>query len=67
MKTKPKRDELCRSYLGGSLMCWNKGGAITVSNNLQSNDVVDVTASKFLQFMYGALKLPIIRLLPLLD
>lgn len=37
-----------------------------VSNNLQSNDVVDVATSKFPQLINGTLKLPTIELLHLL-
>ncbi|VDP66487.1 unnamed protein product [Schistosoma mattheei] len=67
VKTKSKREEeFLKSYLVGSLMCWNKANAIEVSNSLQSNDVIDDSSSKLTQFIYSALKSPTIRLLPLL-
>ncbi|VDO20858.1 unnamed protein product [Schistosoma margrebowiei] len=47
-------------------MCWNKANPVEVSNNLQSNDVIDDPTSKLTQFTYGALKSPTTRLLPLL-
>ncbi|VDO78297.1 unnamed protein product [Schistosoma margrebowiei] len=47
-------------------MCWNNAGPIEVSNSLQSNDDIDDPTSKLTQFIYGALKSPTIRLLPLL-
>lgn len=59
-------EDLCRLYLPWSLMCWNKVRAFMVSNNLQSNDVVDVATSKFPQLINGTLKLPTIELLHLL-
>ncbi|VDO69480.1 unnamed protein product [Schistosoma margrebowiei] len=47
-------------------MCWDNANPIEVSNSLQSNDDMDDPTSKLTQFIYGALKSPTTRLLPLL-
>ncbi|VDP40895.1 unnamed protein product [Schistosoma margrebowiei] len=47
-------------------MCWNNANPNEVSNSLQSNDDIDDPTSKLTQFIYGALKSPTSRLLPLL-
>ncbi|VDP83981.1 unnamed protein product [Schistosoma mattheei] len=47
-------------------MCWNNASPIEVSNSLQSNDDIDDPTSKLTQFIYGAIKSPTTRLLPLL-
>ncbi|VDO51952.1 unnamed protein product [Schistosoma margrebowiei] len=47
-------------------MCWNNASPIEVSNSLQSDDDIDDPTSKLTQFIYGALKPPTTRLLPLL-
>ncbi|VDP49238.1 unnamed protein product [Schistosoma margrebowiei] len=47
-------------------MCWNNANLIEVSNNLESKDNMADPTSKLTQFIYGALKSPTTRLLPLL-
>ncbi|VDO65647.1 unnamed protein product [Schistosoma curassoni] len=47
-------------------MCWNKANPIEASNSLQSDDVIDDPTSKLTQFIYGTLKSPTTRLLPVL-
>ncbi|VDP87605.1 unnamed protein product [Schistosoma mattheei] len=47
-------------------MCWNYASPTEVANSLQSNDDMDDPTFKLTQFIYGALKSPTTRLLPLL-
>ncbi|VDP33802.1 unnamed protein product [Schistosoma margrebowiei] len=47
-------------------MCWNKASPIEVSYSMESKDDMAGPTSKLTQFIYGALKSPTTRLLPLL-